>query len=60
VNNSKYKSDKDRDNRQGGEQTRRRRRVYNKDEEAMELFHYSFPFTQDGRYFAGIPDRAIA
>jgi hypothetical protein len=59
VNNSKNMSDKDRENRQGRE-TKRRRRVYNKDEEAVELFHYSFPFTQDGRNFTKIPDRATA
>jgi hypothetical protein len=38
----------------------KRRRVCNKDEEAGELFHYSFPFTQDGRNFTKIPDRATA
>jgi hypothetical protein len=58
VNNSKYMSDTYRENRQGGGV--KRRREYDKDEEAMELFHYSFPFTQDSRYFARIPDRAIA
>jgi hypothetical protein len=51
-------SNRDRENRQGREM--KRRRVYNKDEEAVELFHYSFPFTQDGRNFTKIPDRATA
>jgi hypothetical protein len=37
-----------------------RGRWCDKEEEEVELFLYSFPFTEDGRYFTKIPDRAIA